>query len=237
MKRGIFITATGTEVGKTVITAGLALALQAYGYSIGVMKPVQSGHLADDPAGDGMLLKTWTGADDSIEEIVAYSFPDPVAPALAAEWSNVTIEREHILQKLAHLQAKYDILLVEGAGGLLVPMGADWTVADLAKEIGFPLLIVAHPKLGTVNHTALTTHVARQMGLNPLGVILNGLQAEDEDPSISHNPYFIESFANVSVLGQVNWIEGELTAECLQRAVSEQVDIPYLLQLLKWEES
>jgi dethiobiotin synthetase len=75
MSRGIFITATGTEIGKTVITAGLALALRELGFSVGVMKPVQSGHPLHAPASDGMRLKSWTGVDDPIEEMVTYSFP------------------------------------------------------------------------------------------------------------------------------------------------------------------
>src|SRR5690554_795197 len=118
---GLFITATDTGVGKTVITAGLALSLQSAGFHVGVMKPVQSGHLREDPAGDGMLLKRWTKTPEPIEQIVIYDFSQPLAPYLASQKEGRTIELMPILHSFHQLQKKYDIVLVEGAGGLLTP--------------------------------------------------------------------------------------------------------------------
>jgi dethiobiotin synthetase len=236
MSKGIFITATGTDIGKTVITAGLARVLREWGYHVGVMKPVQSGHRFHDVKSDGMRLRYWTGVDDTIEAIVAYSFPDPVAPQLAAAWAQVTIDGSYILEKLQHLQAKYDVILVEGAGGLMVPLGKNYTIADLAKAINWPLVIVAHPLLGTVNQTVLTTLVARQYGLHPVGVILNGLKETDQDPSIPHNPRLIEQMTGVPVLGMFPWLGETFTSEQLQQTMQEQIDRSHFITLLGWEE-
>ncbi|WP_409342093.1 dethiobiotin synthase [Paenibacillus sp. MBLB4367] len=225
--RGYFITATDTEVGKTVVTAGLSLALQARGLRAGVMKPVQSGHVADDPDGDGMRLKRLTSAADPIEDIVGYSFRKPVAPGLAAEQEGVAIRPERIVEQAIRLSKRYDLLLVEGAGGLMVPLGADWTVADMAKAIGFPLLIVARPGLGTVNHTVLTIMAARQLGLHPAGVILNGLRSGDAaaDVSVKDNARLIEAFGGVPVLGTLPWLERGEGPEELMSAFARHVDL------------
>lgn len=237
MSRGIFVTATGTDVGKTVITAGLALALRERGFKVGVMKPVQSGHPIEAPESDGMRLKNWTEVDDPIEKIVPYSFPSPVAPQLAAEFVHSEIDRSRIFPLLEQLKAKYDVVLIEGAGGLMVPICEGFSIADLAKEIGWPLLIVAHPLLGTVNHTVLTTLVAQQYGLHSVGVILNGLKESDQEPSVAHNPRLIEQMAQIPVLGTVPWLGETFTPISLRQSIEKNVNISKLLTTLGWEES
>jgi dethiobiotin synthetase len=235
MSRGIFITATGTEIGKTVITAGLALALKVVGYRVGVMKPIQSGHPLTASESDGMKLKNWTKSDDSIEQIVTYSFLEPVAPQLAAEITHVKIEPFLIIQQLEKLKTKYDVVLVEGAGGLMTPIKERYCIADLAKAIGWPLLIIAHPLLGTVNHTVLTNLVACQYGLRPVGVILNGLKEAEQDPSVVHNPRLIEQMTKIPVLGTVPWLVEPITSEVLKQTIQENVDLSKLITVLEWE--
>jgi dethiobiotin synthetase len=233
--KGFFVTATGTEIGKTVVTAGLVRALRKRGVKAGVMKPVQSGHPLSHPNCDGARLKRWTGVEDPLDDIVAVSFDLPVAPGLAAELEGVRIDREMILERLQHLANRHDAVLVEGAGGLMVPLGPDWTIADLAREIGWPLLIVAHPLLGTVNHTVLTVMAARQLGLETAGVILNGLEEGETDPSVRHNPAMIERMTGVPVLGTVPRLQGELTGEAIARVVSEHVQMNRILDILNRE--
>ncbi|SDY79744.1 dethiobiotin synthase [Thermoactinomyces sp. DSM 45892] len=230
MSKGIFITATGTGIGKTVITAGLALALRDYGYDVGILKPVQSGHALDSPESDGMVLKKLAQITAPIEEIVTYSFSEPVAPQLAAEIAAVEIDRMRILQHVEERKAKHDVVLVEGAGGLMVPIRHDYSVADLAKEIGWPLLIIANPLLGTVNHTVLTTFVARQMGLHPVGVILNGLRETDQDLSVEHNSRFIEQMAQIPVLGTVPWLEADLSSHMVRQVMRQNVNMTELIK-------
>jgi dethiobiotin synthetase len=222
---GLFVTGTDTGVGKTVITAGLALALRSRGHSLGVVKPVQSGALARDPDGDAMLLKAWTGVAESPEQIAPFSFAAPLAPLVAAELEGRTVELADVVDHVRAVGERHETVIVEGAGGLLVPVGANWTVADLALALGLPLLVVARPGLGTVNHTALTVLAARRLGLETVGVILNG--AADE--SLRDNPRLIERIAGVRVLGHTPLLDGELTGERLRELVEDNVDVDALV--------
>jgi len=187
--RGYFITATDTAVGKTVVTAGLAASLRARGLDVAVFKPVQSGALANDPTGDAALL----GAD------CLYSFAAPLAPLVAARAEGTKIELEPILARARELAREHELLLVEGAGGLLVPLAPGLDVADLAAALGLPLIVVARAGLGTVNHTLLTIEAARARGLELTGVVLNG----ESDESATDNATLIEAGSGVRVLAQV----------------------------------
>jgi dethiobiotin synthetase len=187
--RGYFVTATDTGVGKTVVTAALAAVLRENGRDVAVLKPVQSGALADDPTGDAALL----GAD------CVYAFEAPLAPQVAAEREGRTIELEPILERARELERDHEILLVEGVGGLLVPLAPGLDVAALASAIGLPLLVVARAGLGTVNHTLLTIEAARSRGLEVAGVILNG----ESDESSARNPELIETASGARVLVQI----------------------------------
>jgi dethiobiotin synthetase len=187
--RGYFVTATDTGVGKTFVTAALAASLRARGRDVAVFKPVQSGAAADDPSGDAVLL----GAD------CVYAFSAPLAPLVAARAGGRTIELEPILARAGELAREHDLLLVEGAGGLLVPLADDLDLADLAAALGLPLVIVARAGLGTVNHTLLTIEAARTRGLDVAGVVLNG----KGDESTAENAALIEERSGVRVLAQV----------------------------------
>jgi dethiobiotin synthetase len=186
---GYFVTATDTGVGKTFITAALAKALRARGRGVAVFKPVQSGALADDPSGDAALL----GAD------CVYAFAAALAPLVAARAEGRTIELEPILARAGELTREHELLLVEGAGGLLVPLADDLDVADLAAALGLPLVVVARAGLGTVNHTLLTIEAAKARGLEIAGVVLNG----KSDESTAGNAALIEAGSGVRVLAQV----------------------------------
>ena len=187
--RGFFVTATDTGVGKTFVTAALAAAFRARGRDVAVFKPVQSGATAEDPSGDAVLL----GAD------CVYAFSAPLAPLVAARAEGRTIELEPILARAGELAREHELLLVEGAGGLLVPLADDLDLADLAAALGLPLIIVARAGLGTVNHTLLTIEAARTRGLDVAGVVLNG----KSDESTAENAALIEERSGVRVLAQV----------------------------------
>jgi dethiobiotin synthetase len=186
---GFFVSATDTGVGKTFITAALAKSLRARGRDVAVFKPVQSGARADDPSGDAALL----GAD------CVYAFAAALAPLVAARAEGRTIELEPILARAGELAREHELLLVEGAGGLLVPLADDLDVADLAAALGLPLVVVARAGLGTVNHTLLTIEAAKARGLEIAGVVLNG----KSDESTAGNAALIEAGSGVRVLAQV----------------------------------
>jgi dethiobiotin synthetase len=233
--RGVFVTATDTGVGKTVVTAALARALRARGVDAGVAKPVQSGNAVDDPAGDAALLVRGAGIDDDPAAICPYAFSAPLAPLVAARLERRTVDPQTVLDRLRAVAARHDVVLVEGAGGLLVPVGDDWTIADLAAWLGLPLIVVARTGLGTVNHTLLTLAVARDRGLQPLGVVLNGA-SDDGDVSPDTNPDLIEAFGEIPVLGTIPWLEG-LVPETLADAVADRLDIDPVLRLFVREEA
>ena len=183
MSKGYFITGTDTGVGKTVVTALLASMLRQRGLCVGVMKPVETGcpregdHLAPQ---DSLFLRQISGCTAPQDLVTPYTFAEPLAPAIAAELAGITIEMKHIRRCYEQLLAEHDIVLVEGAGGLLVPLTAQLSMHDIAVELDLPVLIVACNRLGAINHTALTVTVARERS-HVLGIVLNHIQAPDAD--------------------------------------------------------
>jgi dethiobiotin synthetase len=216
--RGLFVTGTDTGVGKTVVTAGIVAALRARGHDVGVAKPLQSGALADDPSGDAMLLRQWTRVPETAAEIAPYSFAAALAPSVAAELEERTVTLSDALAAVQAIAEQHDAVVVEGAGGLIVPLGPGWTVADLAVALALPVLVVARASLGTVNHSALTVQALRSLGLYPVGVVLNG----PADESSRRNARLIEELADVRVLGHISALDGELDVRAL---VEDNIDL------------
>lgn len=224
--RGLLVTATDTGVGKTIVTAGLCGALAARGLGVGVFKPLQSGNLLDDPEGDAATLVRLGGLPTTPAAICVAAFAAPLAPAVAAAREGRSVALAPVVERARELADTCELLLVEGAGGLLVPMGEGWTVADLAVALGYPVLVVARAGLGTVNHTALTVEALRARGLAAAGVVLNATQ--EPDPSWADNPALIERLADVRVLGSVPRIE-PLAPETVAAAAAAHVDLDALL--------
>lgn len=182
MKKGYFITGTDTGVGKTVVTALLAIILRRQGLRVGVMKPVETGCLrVEDQFApqDALFLRQISGCTAPQALITPYAFAEPLAPAIAAERAGITIEMQHIRQCYQQLLVEHDVVLVEGAGGLLVPLTAQLSMHDIAIELDLPVLIVACNRLGTINHTALTVTIACQSS-QVLGILLNNVQAAND---------------------------------------------------------
>jgi dethiobiotin synthetase len=232
--RGLFVTATDTGVGKTAVTGAIARLLARHDIEAGVAKPVQSGALADDPEGDVMLLRAAAAVADRPEDICPYAFAAPLAPLVAGRLEGRVVERDVVLASVRAIAERHDAVLVEGAGGLVVPVGEDWTIADLAVWLDLPVLVVARAGLGTVNHTLLTVEAARRRGLDVAGVVLNGLR-EETDGSAGTNPELIEAFGDVSVLAVLPWV-GENGAALAER-LADSLEPGPLLALLKREEA
>lgn len=175
MSKGIFITGTDTGVGKTIVAATLALLLRMKGVNVGVMKPVTSGCREEDGglvSDDALLLCQAAGVSCS-DDVAPYLLREPLAPAEAARIDGVKIDFACIKESYDRLAAVHDVVIVEGAGGLMVPLAGGLLVADLVRALGLSLLVVARPGLGTINHTVLTCFAAQQMGLGVAGVIVN----------------------------------------------------------------
>ena len=172
--KGLFVTGTDTGVGKTVLTASVVAALRARGERVRVLKPLLTG--LDEPADpcwphDHELLAAAAGEHPS--EVVLRSFRPAVSPHLAAELAGTPIDSGKLALEIAAVGANEGMtLVVEGVGGLMVPLGPGWDVRRLAAAVGLPLLIAARPGLGTINHTLLTLEAARAGGLRVAAVVL-----------------------------------------------------------------
>jgi dethiobiotin synthetase len=200
--RGIFITGTDTGVGKTIVAATLARLLRMNGVSVGVMKPVTSGCRTDEGGliSDDALLLTRAAGVDYTEHVAPYCLREPLAPADAARRDGVRIDFSVIKAAYAELTRQFDYVIVEGAGGLMVPLAGGLLIADLARELELPLLVVARPGLGTINHTVLTCYAAQQLGLQVAGVIVNGMP-EQPGPAEQGAAHQIGSLCGAPVLG------------------------------------
>jgi dethiobiotin synthetase len=169
--RGVFVTGTGTEVGKTVVAAAIARGLAASGRRVAVFKPCLSG-LDESGEPDHLLLRRAAGSEQGEDEIAPYRFRPPLSPHLAAELAGVAIDPRLLLAAARRAAEEGDALVCEGVGGLLVPLTPGYLVRDFARELELPLVIAAGPGLGTINHTLLTVEAARAVGLEVAGVVL-----------------------------------------------------------------
>jgi len=168
---GVFVTGTGTEVGKTVVAAALARTLAAEGKRVAVFKPAVTG-LDEEGEADHQLLKRAAKSTQSDEEIAPYRYGPPASPHLAAAMAGEEIDPSRLLAAARSAASGADALVCEGVGGLLVPLSPGYLVRDLAVDLGYPLVVVASPGLGTINHTLLTIEVARAAGLEVAVVVL-----------------------------------------------------------------
>jgi dethiobiotin synthetase len=171
--RGLFITGTDTGVGKTVVASAIAATLAGRGERIAVFKPVLTGldEPSDEPR-DHDRLRSSARSCQRLEEIAPYRFSPPVSPHLAAETAGVRVKPGILRACATRASSVGDILIAEGVGGLLVPLADDYLVRDLAVELGFPLVVVARPGLGTISHTLMTLECARSVGLEVAAVVL-----------------------------------------------------------------
>lgn len=242
MKSGLFITGTDTEVGKTVIAAGLAATLKAAGVDVGVMKPIASGGVYSSPSRtgvdrriiseDALCLKRAAQVDDSLDLINPMYFNAPIAPSVAAEIEGRSIELEQIDDAFNQLSQIHEFMIVEGVGGIAAPICGDILAADMAQRFGFPLLIVARTTLGTINHTVLTAAFARSFNLHPCGVVLNGLQRESAGLAEETNPKEITRLTRLPIIGIVPFDdqirENNPEPALFKRLIGDHLDVAQL---------
>lgn len=230
----IFVTGTDTGVGKTVVASAIAAALRSRSLDVGVMKPLESGCARQGgrlvPA-DALFLRRMAGSHDPLELVSPYRFEAPLAPALAASHEGITPRLQIIRAAFDELSRRHEILLVEGAGGLLVPAlpgpRRGLFMANLAQALGARLLIVARNRLGTINHTLLTLHYVRTTHLPLAGVVLNATDEADE-PSTFSNAQAIEQWGKTRLLGTLPHLK-RLTRHALERA-GASLDLKAIVQ-------
>jgi dethiobiotin synthetase len=222
--RGLFVTGTGTGLGKTVVAAVAARALAADGSQVAVFKPVVTG--LDDPGEpDHELLRRAAGSGQEPDEVAPYRFGLPSSPHLASQVDGAVIEPTVLVQSARAAGAAADVLVCEGVGGFLVPLTPGYLVRDLARELGLPVVIVASPGLGTINHTLLTIEAVRAVGMEPAVVVFTPWPA-DPSPIEPSNLVTIRDLGRVRVerlkridledpdswpsLAEAPWIEASL---------------------------
>lgn len=227
---GCFITGTDTDVGKTQVAYGLAAALarKPHFAPVHLWKPVQSGVTLGTAGADSYRLLRGSGiAHQQEQELVTYTFPDPLAPWIAASRCGETIDYERLLREGQERFAQNAFWIVEGAGGLGVPLTDQHMMVHLAADLGLPLLIIARAGLGTVNHTLQTIAYARWHGGEVCGVILNGCRP-DGVHAAQENAMMIERFGNTKVLGILPWMpeqQQDAWYETWANCVETQVDV------------
>lgn len=214
--KNIFITGTDTGVGKTTIAAALAAVIKKKGTDVGVMKPVAAGGWDDAR----FLIKA-AGVKDNIFIVNPYCLATPVAPAIAAEIEKITIDKKRITTAYEELSQRHEMLIVEGVGGLLVPLYKKYLVTDLIKDLDLPVIIVARPGLGTINHTLLTIRQATISRIKVLGVIINNFDEASAGIAEKTAPDAIERIGKVPVLGIVRHIKELDTEEGFKKLVKE----------------
>ena len=232
--KGIFVTGTDTGVGKTIVSAALAYFLSERGLNVGIMKPAESG--VSDPSrlgDDGSLLQWAANSSDTLEEISPYRLPAPLAPAQAAKKAGCFIDFAGLISMAQTLGKRHDFLIIEGAGGLMTPLSGGLLMADLAKGIGLPLLVVTTPRLGTLNQTLLTIFSAQQMEIPVAGYLINRMPAQP-DEAAETAPHTLASLASADILGVLPEVNGDEREKVrsLSATLKSLPSLPWLLAAL-----
>lgn len=211
MAKGVFIVGTDTDVGKTVVAAGLMHVLRSNGYNATYFKAALSGaHLVDNELipGDTKLVSEVSNLEEAYENITPYVYKASLSPHLAAKLENKSIDLNVICEKYTNLKEKYDYIIAEGSGGIVCPLIDDergmYTLENLIKDLNMSVIIVARAGLGTINHTVLTVKYIEALGIKIKGIIINNYK---EDLLCDDNIKMIEKLTKVSIIGKLKSIE------------------------------
>ncbi len=228
------MTGTDTGVGKTTVSAGIAATLTARGSSVGVCKPVETGcvpgHNGERVPGDAALLKFFSRSAAELNLVCPYALRDPLAPLLAAEREGMRLDVELLVRCCGTIATAHDFTLVEGAGGLLVPITPQVTYADFALRLGMPVLLVVGSRLGAINHALLTVRYAESIGLRVLGYIVNFLVPEADEAARS-NVEVLERLLGPA-LGVVPYLGVVEATEATRRRMVETISAQLRLERL-----
>ena len=200
---GLLITGTDTGIGKTVIAGAIARWFRDEGYRTGVLKPAASGCVRRREglvSEDAEFLAQCADAAQPLDLIAPQRFIEPLAPAVAADRAGEKLDWSAIQRSIDIISRDSDVLIVEGVGGIMVPMDPKHTMLDVAQWLKLPAVVVARPALGTINHTLLTTNALRSVGVKVAGVVINRYPAETPPLAEETNPKAIEKWGKVPVL-------------------------------------
>ncbi len=212
MEKGVFVTGSDTGVGKTVIAGAIAAAIEAQGLDVGVMKPVASGAKKIDGklvSEDAVYLKKIIDSTDDDDLVNPVRLEPSIAPTMAASKSGVPIDINKICKAYEVLTNKHDFVVVEGIGGLMVPIDDTLFVADLVRKMDLALVIVSSDYLGAINHTLLTVEYARSRNIRIKGIVINMLKNGDDFVRE------IEKYSSAPILGTIPFKEEVSVEDCI----------------------
>jgi dethiobiotin synthetase len=234
MPTGFFITATDTGVGKTVITGALIKAIGILGLRPCGMKPIETGCIKEGDVlipSDGMFIKAIAHMEEDIRYISPCCFKNPLAPLPASEIEGISVDLGRIKRAYTELSKNYDAVVVEGIGGLLVPIKRDYFVLDLIREFGLPVIVVSRPGLGTINHTMLTVNYAVKEGLTVAGIIINYSRPPEGTLAEDTNPDIIKQISPVPIIGVFPYLE-DMESNTIERAIVKNLNIELIKRYL-----
>jgi dethiobiotin synthetase len=232
--KGFFITGTDTGVGKTVITVALIKAIGLLGLRACGMKPIETGCIKEGDVlvpSDGMFIKTIAHMDQNVKYISPCCFESPLAPMAASEIEGIPVNLEEIKKAYRELSETYKAVVVEGIGGLLVPIKRGYFVLDLAKDFGLPIIVVSRPGLGTLNHTMLTVNYAIKEGLNVAGIIINYNYPPKDTVDEETNPDIMKQISPVPIIGVFPFLR-DLESHTIEKAVVKNLDLEIIKKYL-----
>jgi dethiobiotin synthetase len=242
MAKGIYIVGTDTDVGKTIVSAGLLYLMRSTGLNTAYFKAALSGAITDGDnliPGDTRFVLQVSDLTESYSNITPYIYKHAVSPLLASKLENNPIQVEVIKDKLHQLKQKYDYIIAEGSGGIVCPLIENgqniYSLCDLIKELDMDVLVVAKASLGTINHTAITVDFIKNQGIPIKGIIINGYQKESV--SQQDNIAMIQKMTGEPILGTLPWIEGldvnTLNFKSLKEDIKHSIHLEKLLPCFK----
>lgn len=232
--KGFFITGTDTEVGKTIIAGAFIRALFMLGFKAGGMKPVETGCQRQGGVplpSDGTFLKEMAHMEEDVTHLTPYALETPLAPLAASEAEDIPIEKDVIMKEFDYLSERYEALVVEGTGGLMVPITEKYFVLDMARELGLPLIIVSRPGLGMLNHSMLTTRYAIKEGMKIAGIVINHSYLAEPDLAEQTNPNILKKISPVPILGIFPYLK-DRSPEGIDKAVMKSFNLPLIKSAL-----
>lgn len=230
-----FITGIDTNIGKTFVSLLLMLAFKQKGLNVGYMKPVETGVKINKDGSknylDGRYLKEEGGLTTNLEIITPYTFESPLSPYAASKFEDKAICIKEILLKFYELNSIYDYMIVEGAGGMLVPLKRKHFIIDIAKYIDAGVILVTKAGLGMINHTLLNMEYAKSHEIKISGIIINNALNENDESVLSNKKILLE-YIDIPILGDIPYIQNrnDLKDESLLKKIAlKYIDIKNIL--------
>lgn len=209
--QSIFITGTDTGIGKTIVAAGISANIRNRGIDVGVMKPIATGCRRIGKklvSHDAKVLMASAKVNDPYEIVNPIAFAHPLSPNIASKLSRKKINLNKIFKAYTELHKRHEIIIVEGIGGIMVPITDKYFVVDLIKKLQLPIIVVSRPTLGTLNHTLLTVEIARHYNIEIKGIVVNYTEKFRKGVTERQNIKALEKVCRVPVLAEIPFIKG-----------------------------